>query len=90
MPNIPKDDTPQRRRKITSNMVLAELKDLKIGTVYYWVCNAAKGYAVPNIVRPRIKAVNKYGKDETIEEYEEYKDFLRTIVRRGECLVIKK
>lgn len=90
MPNIPKDDGSKNLVPITSDMRPAKAIELTLGRKFYWRCQGNKKMASVHIVRPRIKKQFYYGKDETEEEYEEYKDFLLTIVRRGECLIKKE
>lgn len=87
------NDSPSALRKNLKALRLAELKDLKINTTYYinvWgedqYPKMAKLY-IQTVRGRRKKGEFEWYRDESEAEFEEYKDYLRTIVKHKFCLI---
>ena len=86
MPNL-KSTKSSNEFKRTSEMYVPELSELNIGRIYYVVCGGNKEIVFEHQVRPQIKAIHSWSKGETDEQYEEYKEYLVTMVKNKELLV---
>lgn len=78
---------PQYWLPLDSSFTLAEPKDLKLGITYYVCTDMHPKRIFPQIVRERVLKINQYGRDETNEEYIEYKKYLIAICKRKHCYI---